>query len=165
MAENRTVQHKRKSPAILSRIVILLFLMMLLLFVNINSITHFFNRSSYEAVTATVIRPTTDDFLLLIPKVELSYQYKGQQYTDTKYFVLAPLFGLSSEEGEHLTIYVNTFAPNHSLFQVNFFRNILNWIFLLLMIACIINLVHRIRKYFFNKAKRNGGTHNETKME
>lgn len=165
MTKNKTKRRKPKTPAILSRIVILLFLVMLMLFVNINSISHFLNRSSYETVTATVIQPTTDDFLLLIPRVELSYQYQGQQYTETNYFFFEPLFGLSSEEGTELSLYVNSYAPNHSLFKVNFFHNILNWILLLLEAACIVNLVRRIQTYRSKKKEGKEAHINEKEME
>lgn len=165
MKQDKAKRHKIKSPAILSRIVIMLFLLMLMFFVNINSISHFFNQSSYETVTATVIRPTTDKFFLLIPKVELTYSYRGQQYTETNFFVLEPLFGLSSEQGTELTLYVNCYAPNHSLIKVNFFHNIINWILLLLEISCIINLVRRIRTFQSEKKKRKEAQTDEKKVE
>lgn len=147
MSKDRTRLRKPKSPAVLSRIVIFLFLVMLMLFVNINAICYLFNRSSYETVTATVLERTTDEFLLLIPKVKISYEFGGQQYTEENYFVLEPLFGLSSEPGTELTLYVNTYAPAHSLFQLHFFRNILNWLLLIFEAACIYNLVRRVRTY------------------
>ena len=147
MSKEKKKKHKIKSPAVLSRIVILLFLMMLMTFVNISSITHFLNRTSYDTVTAHVLQPTTDDFLMLIPRVEITYQYQGQTYNEKEYFVLEPLFGLSSEKGTELPLYVNIYAPTHSIFKVNFFRNIVNWILLILEAACIYNLVFRIRRY------------------
>lgn len=136
----------RKVPAILPRIVTLLFLVMILLFVNIDSFSHLLNYSSYERTTATVVKPETDDFLLLIPMAQIRYQYKGKDYTEDKFFVLSPLFGLSREPGQQLDIYVNTYAPNYCLFKVHFFRNIINWILLALIGICIHNMVRRIQK-------------------
>lgn len=138
--------HIRKAPPILPRIVILLFLIMILLFVNIDSFSHLLNYNCYERATATVVKPETDVFLLLIPMVQIQYQYDGKEYTEDKFFVLQPLFGLSREPGQQLDIYVNTNAPNYCLFQVNFFRNIVNWILLALIGICIYNMVRRIQK-------------------
>ena len=84
MDKDNTKRRKPKPPAILSRIVMFLFLVMLMLFMNINALCYFLNRSSYETVTATVVQQTTDEFLLLIPKVEVTYQFHGQQYTEKK---------------------------------------------------------------------------------
>lgn len=155
MKETNTKKSKVKSPAILSRIVIFFFFVMVILFVNINSLAYTFNRDSYEPVSATVMRATTDPFLLLIPQVEIRYSYDGQEYTEKKFFVLEPLFGLSSEPNTCLTLYVNTKAPNNGIFQVDFYKNILNWIIILLEIACIYNLIQRIRKYKKDKEVMN----------
>ena len=157
MRKENNKRRKIKSPAVLSRIVILLFLIMLMTFLNISSVTHFLNRTSYDTVTAHVIQPTTDDFLMLIPRVEITYQYQGQTYTEKKYFVLEPLFGLSSEKGTELLLYVNIYAPGHSIFKVNFFRNIVNWILLILEATCIYNLVFRIRRYRSEKSEAKEG--------
>ena len=157
MSNENKKRRKIKSPAVLSRIVILLFLVMLMLFVNISSVTHFLNRTSYESVMATVTRKTTDDFLMLIPRVEITYQYQGKTYTEKKYFVLEPLYGLSAEKETQLPLYVNIHAPEHSLFEVNFFRNIVNWILLILAAACIYNLSFRIRRYRSEKREAKEG--------
>lgn len=146
MAKKANRQGIRKPPAILPRIVILLFLLMVLLFINLDSISYMLNYGSYEKVTAKVVKPTTDNFLLLIPMAEIQYSYKGVTYTEEKSFVLQPLFGLSKEPGEELTIYVNTYAPNYCLIKVNFFHNLVNWLLLALIAICIANMVQRIRK-------------------
>lgn len=145
MSKQTNRQGIRKAPALLPRIVILLFLLMVLLFLNIDSVSHMLNFGSYEKTTATVVKPATDDFLLLIPMVEIEYSYKGVKYTEEKYFVFQPLFGLSRDPGEELTIYVNTYAPNYCLIKVNFFRNIVNWILLALLAICIANIIRRIQ--------------------
>lgn len=154
MNNGTTKRRKLKSPAILPRIVILAFLFMFMLFINIDSVSHLLNHGSYEKVTATVVKPTTDDFLLLIPRVELTYQYNGQQYTEKKFFIWEPFFGLSSEAGSKLDIYVNTYAPNYCLFKINFFRNIINWILLILIGAGIYNVIQKIRKYQIDKLQK-----------
>lgn len=146
MKKEEKKQRIRKVPAVLPRIVVLLFLLMVLLFMNIDSFSHLLNYSSYEGTTATVVKPDTDDFLLLIPMVQIRYQYEGNEYTDKKFFVLQPLFGLSKESGQQLDIYVNTHAPNYCLFRVNFFRNIINWVLLALIGICVYNIVRRIQK-------------------
>lgn len=144
MSKQTNRQKIRKAPALLPRIVMLLFLLMVLLFLNLDSVSHRLNSGSYEETTAKVVKPATDDFLLLIPMVEIQYSYKGVDYTEEKYFVTQPLFGLSREPGEELTIYVNTYAPNYCLIKVNFFRNIVNWILLVLIAICIFNMLRRI---------------------
>ena len=88
MKHNRLKWNQIKSPAVLPGIVTLFFLLMLMFFINIHSISHLFNRESYDMVTATVNRPATDKFFLLFPKVELSYRYQGQTYTETSFFLL-----------------------------------------------------------------------------
>lgn len=161
MAKTTKKRRRLKSPAILPRMVILLFLIMVQLFINIDSFSHMLNRHSYEEITATVLEPTTDDLLLLIPMVEIQYQYQGEEYTEKKYFLLQPLFGLSREEGTQLTVYVNKYAPNYCLFKVNYFRNILNWILLALLLVCIGNMVRRIREWRMNRRLRKEGMQHE----
>lgn len=156
MAKKAKRQRIRKAPAILPRIVILLFLIMVLLFINIDSMSHVLNFGSYEKTTAKVVRPVTDDFLLLIPMVEIQYSYKGIEYTEEKLFVLQPLFGLSREPGEELTIYVNTYAPNYCLIKVNFFRNVVNWLLLVLIAICIFNMIRRIQRKKEHKKSKKG---------
>lgn len=145
MRETKTKRHRIKTPAVLSRIVIFLFLLMIMLFVNINSITYLLNSDSYETVSATVVQSTTDKFLLLIPAVELNYHYSGEEYTERKLFILESLFGLSDETGTKLILHVNKTAPNHCLIDVSFFKNIVNWILLILEFVCIYNLIQRIK--------------------
>lgn len=156
MQNNKKKRHKIKSTVILSRVVVLAFLIMLLIFININSVSYLFNPGSYEKTTATVIKPTKDEFFLLLPSVEISYEYNEQTYTERKYFIGEPFFGLSDEPGSELPLYVNTYAPNHCLFRVNFFCNVFNWILLLLMIACLYNLRKQILTYEMNHSKRKG---------
>ncbi len=154
MTDTKQKKRKLKSPAVLPRIVILLFLLMLLLAINIDSVSYRLTSSSYEEVTATVVRKAKDDFLLLIPMVEITYTYEGTEYVEEKYFVIQPFFGLSREEGAHCQIYVNTYAPNYCLFKVHFFKNILNWILLILMVVCIYNLAWRIKRWRLERQDR-----------
>lgn len=156
MTKKENKQRIRRAPAILPRIVILLFLIMILLFVNIDSFSHLLNFGSYEKATATVVKPETDEFLLLIPMVQIRYQYQGAEYTEDKFFVLEPLFGLSRESGQELPIYINTYAPNHCLFRMNFFHNIVNWILLALIVIGIFNMIRRIQKKREQKQQREG---------
>ncbi len=158
MTKKENKQRIRRAPAILPRIVILLFLIMILLFVNIDSFSHLLNFGSYEKATATVVKPETDEFLLLIPMVQIRYQYQDIEYTEDKYFVLEPLFGLSREPGQELPIYINTYAPNYCLFRTNFFHNIVNWILLALIIIGVFNMIQRIRKKREQKTTEGGST-------
>ena len=162
MSKQTNRQEIRKAPALLPRIVIQLFLLMVLLFLNIDSVSHTLNLGSYEKTTAKVVKPATDDFLLLIPMVEIQYSYKGVEYTEEKYFVFQPLFGLSREPGEELTIYVNTYAPNYCLIKVNFFRNIVNWILLVLIAICITNIIRRIQIIRKDRKRRKEKKQHET---
>lgn len=162
MSKQTNRKEIRKAPALLPRMVILLFLLMVLLFLNIDSVSHVLNSGSYETTTARVVKPATDDFLLLIPMVEIQYSYKGIEYTEEKYFVFQPLFGLSREPGDELTIYVNTYAPNYCLIKVNFFRNIVNWILLVLIAICITNMIRRIRIIREERQRRREERQHET---
>lgn len=135
-----------KSPTMLPRIVTGALIFMLLLLINIDTCSYIMNHNSYEKTTATVTKTTTDTFLLFIPKVELTYEYNGAAYNESKFFILRPLWGFSSQESTKIPIYVNRYAPNHSLFQVNFCRNILNWFLLILMAVDIYDIVQRHRK-------------------
>lgn len=156
MAKKTNRQSIRKPPAILPRIVILLFLLMMLLFMNLDSVSHLLNYGSYEKVTAKVVRPSTDDFLLLIPMAEIQYSYKDVTYTEEQLFILQPLFGLSREPGDTLSIYVNTYAPNHCLIKVNFFRNPVNWLLLALIALCITDMIRRIKKKQTYRTQKGG---------
>ena len=73
-------QRARKTPPLLPRLVILFFLLMVLLFMNIDMCSRILNYGSYEKTTATIVAKKTDGFLLLIPMAELSYQYEGTEY-------------------------------------------------------------------------------------
>lgn len=160
MAKKTNRQGIRKPPALLPRIVILLFLLMVLLFMNLDSISHILNYGSYEKVTAKVVKPTTDDFLLLIPMAEIQYSYKGVTYTEEKLFVLQPLFGISREPGEELTIYVNTYAPGYCLIKVNFFHNLVNWLLLALIAICITQMIRRTQgKKTQSRRRKESKTH------
>lgn len=165
-------QKKKGLNRVLSPIVVFLFLLMVHMFINFDMITYAMNQDSYEEVTAVVAGPTTDKFLLLIPMAEIRYEYAGTEYEETKYFFLEPLFGLSSESGTQLPIYVNKAAPSHSLFKVHFFLNLLNLFLLILEVVCIYNVQKRIRegisvwKKGRKKRKKEGTAHeSETDYE
>lgn len=161
MTETTKKRRRLKTPAILPRLVILFFLIMVVLFINMDSVSHMMNRHSYEEVTATVVKPATDDLLLVVPMVELQYQYQGEEYTGKKYFLVQPFFGLSRDAGTELTVYVNTYAPNYCLFKENFFRNIANWILLALIVVCIGNMVRRIQKWRIDRRLGKEGAQHE----
>ncbi len=126
-----------------------LLVLLLLLVLNFDSTCYLFNHSHYEKATAVVVEEKTDLYLLIIPMVELQYKYNGTTYTADKFFVLQPFFGLSSEKGSELTIFVNTLAPEYVIFDTFFFRNWLNWILMLVNICCIL----RIYKLIHDKIK------------
>ena len=77
MQKKERKQRVRKTPPLLPRLVILFFLLMVLLFMNIDMCSRILNYGSYEKTTATIVAKKTDGFLLLIPMAELSYQYEG----------------------------------------------------------------------------------------
>lgn len=118
---------KRMTP-----IVMILVVIVALIFLNINSLTHALNRKSYERVTAAVVEKTTDPFAMVIPMATVSYVYDGNEYNESQYFITQPLFGISREVGTEHTVYVNTQAPNHFLFKEPFFVNWLNWLLILM---------------------------------
>ncbi|MCM1500961.1 MAG: hypothetical protein NC124_21085 [Clostridium sp.] len=147
-------QRKVTISKIMTPIVMLLFILVLLFLVNFHSFCHFCNRNSYEAVTATVTQKTTDPFVMLVPMVRIKYEYQGKAYEDRKYFFLQPFFGLPSEEGSKLTIYVNKEAPGYSIFKENFFRNMINWILLVFEGVFVSLLIRRIRQGFRIRKQR-----------
>lgn len=146
MQKKERKQRVRKTPPVLPRFVILFFLLMVLLFMNIDTCSRILNYGSYEKTTATIVTPKTDGFLLLIPMAELSYQYEGTEYKEDKFFVLPNLFGISNEAGQQITIYVNKTSPNYCLIQQPFYKNAINWILLLLLGVCIHNIVKLQKK-------------------
>lgn len=158
MCKIKNKRQRIKPTAILSRIVIFLFLLMIMFFININSVTYALNTNRYETVSATVVQATTDSFLLLIPAVEINYRYQEKEYKQKKLFLLESLFGLSDEPGTQLALHINKKAPSHCLFEVNFFKNIVNWILLIMEFVCIYNLVQRIKK---TKREKEGQTNEE----
>jgi hypothetical protein len=146
MTETTKKKRKIKATPILPRIVILCFLFMILLFMNVDSLSYLMNYKSYERAQATIAKTTTDDFLMVIPKVEIQYEYQGVTYTEEKYYVIPQRFSLPYEEGSSVGVYVNTTAPNYTLFRMNFFKNVWNWLLVALIVVCIINLTRRIKK-------------------
>lgn len=67
MQKKERKQRVRKTPPLLPRLVILFFLLMVLLFMNIDMCSRILNYGSYEKTTATIVAKKTDGFLLLIP--------------------------------------------------------------------------------------------------
>lgn len=135
-------------------IVMILFVLVLMFFFNFQSVCHCINRSSYDRVTATLTENTVDPLTMLVPMVKIKYEYQGISYEDQKYYVLQPLFGLPTEEGSELPIYVNKEAPGYSLFQMNFFRSFVNWILLLFAGVFLVFLIRRIRRGINNRKRR-----------
>ena len=157
MQKKERKQRVRKTPPLLPRLVILFFLLMVLLFMNIDMCSRILNYGSYEKTTATIVAKKTDGFLLMIPMAELSYQYEGTEYKEDKFFILPHLFGISNEAGQQITIYVNTTSPNYCLIRQPFYKNVVNWILLLLLGVWIHNIIK------LNKKKKEA-TH-ESQME
>lgn len=152
------MKEKKERKVTISRImtpmVMILFVLVLLFFNNFQSFCHFCNRSSYESVTATLTEKTSDPFTMLLPMVKIQYEYQGTTYEDKKYYILQPWFGLPTEAGSELTVYVNREAPGYTLFKENFFRNIVNWILLLFAGVFISLLYRRIRQGIHNWKKK-----------
>ncbi len=136
---------------ILTPFAVLLLLLFIHMLLNYDGFCYLCNRSSYEKQTATVSKATTDKFLLVIPMVELQYSSGGQTYTEKKYFVIPPLYGMSDEPGAQLPVYVNSLAPGYSLFRMNFFLCPINIVILLLEATCVCMLIFRIRKKIKNR--------------
>lgn len=149
-------QKKVRVNKILRPVSVWLLILFLQLIVNFDSICYMFNHSSYEEITAVVAEEKTDPYLLLVPMVNLQYQYYGQSYNADKFFVLQPFFGLSSEPGTVLSVYVNKLAPEYVIFHTNFFRNIVNWILVIINICCILRIYHLIRDKIKGRSVRKG---------
>ena len=79
MQKKERKQRVRKTPPLLPRLVILFFLLMVLLFMNIDMCSRILNYGSYEKTTATIVAKKTDGFLLLIPT-----DYNLRKYNITK---------------------------------------------------------------------------------
>ena len=154
MALEEKKQRKVTISKIMTPIVMILFILVLLFLVNFQSFCHFCNRNSYDTVTATVTQKTKDPLVMLVPMVRIKYEYQGETYEDRKYFLLQPLFGLPSEAGSELAIYVNKGAPGYSIFKENFFRNMVNWLLLVFEGVFASLLIRRIRQGFLNRKKR-----------
>lgn len=144
--EKMSKEKKNYISKILTFIVVILFLLLLQFVMNIDSITYFNNREYYEEIRVTVKNPSTDEFVMMIPKVDIQYMYNGQVYEESKYFVLQPLFGLEAKAGEVIPAYVNKNAPNYTLFKLNFFANWLNYMFLLFQVVCICRTITYIKR-------------------
>lgn len=154
--EKKELRRKKVTISkVMTPVVMTLFVFLLLLLMNLHSLTHFFNREEYQSVKATVVEETKDSFAMVIPMVTVYYQYGETTYEDKKLFVLQPLFGLSSQKGDELTIYVNQKAPNHFIFKENFFANGVNWLLLVFEGVFISLFVRRCRRIYLNhKEKR-----------
>ncbi len=153
-----SMKEKKEQRMTISRImtpvVMILFIAVLLFLMNFQLFCHMFNRDRYESVTATLVQNTSDPLTMMVPMVRIQYEYQGTVYEERKYYALAPLFGLTRQEGSDLEIYVNKTAPGHSLFRENFFRNIINWILLIFGGVFISLLIRRIRQGFRNHKRR-----------
>lgn len=135
---------KEKRMNVMTPLILTLFIITLLLFMNIQSVSYFLNTDSYRKVSAKVVRQTTDPFTMIIPMLDISYQYNGTEYEDTKLFVLQPFFGISSESGDEIEIYVNRKVPNYCLFVEPFYKNTINWFLVLFGVVFLEILIKRI---------------------
>ena len=113
---------------------------------NLDIITYLSNMGSYDRIDVQVKTPSTDEFIMMIPKVDIEYTYNGETYEESKYFVLQPLFGMKDNVGEILPAYVNINAPKYTLFKVNFFANWLNYLLLLFDVVCVCRIITYIRR-------------------
>ena len=73
-------------------------------------------------------------------------KYEGTEYKEDKFFILPHLFGISNEAGQQITIYVNKTSPNYCLIQQLFYKNVVNWILLLLLGVWIYNIIKLHKK-------------------
>ena len=135
--------------------IMMLFVTAILIFLNIQTLTYALNTEKYYAVSTTTTREKSDGFTMIIPMVEYTYQYQGQTYKDSKYFVIQPLFGLSNKSGTVLDIYVNKKVPDRTLLREPFERNLVNWGLLILWIFFIYIFIQRIiGNHKINKNRR-----------
>ncbi|MDY2922316.1 MAG: hypothetical protein SOT18_05700 [Eubacterium sp.] len=144
------MKRKKKNKGvnrILRLVAVFMFLLLAHILINFNGLCHLSNWSSYDTVTASVTKKTTDLYLLLVPVVEVQYTYGEKEYTERKFFVIQKSFGLSDTEGSKLEIYVNKKAPNHVMFKTNFFVNPVNYLILVLEVVCAILAWRRFREY------------------
>jgi hypothetical protein len=147
-------RRKIRVNKILRPISVWLFILLLQIVLNFDSTCYLFNHSNYEQITAVVTEEKTDPYLLLVPMVELEYNYNGQAYSLDKFFVLQPFFGLSSEEGTELSVYVNKLAPGYAIFKTFFFRNWINWLLMVISICCILRICQLIREKIRNRKSK-----------
>lgn len=138
-------QKKIRINKVLRPISVFLLILLLQLVLNFDSTCYLFNHSSYQETTATISEKKTDPYLLIIPMVSLTYDYNGQSYTTDKFFVLQPSFGISTQENETVTVYVNTKAPGYVVFKTNFFRNPWNWVLMMISVCCLWRIIQLIR--------------------
>ena len=72
------MKRKKKNKGvnrILRLVAVFLFLLLTHILINFEGICHLSNWNSYDTVTATVTKKTTDLYLLLVPVVEVQYTY------------------------------------------------------------------------------------------
>ncbi len=145
---------RRKRSAIF---VMLLFLILVHLLLNHDMLSVVLNAGTYQPVQATVTKETSDEFLLLLPKVELTYIYEGNGYATDEYFILQPLFGLEAVPGTKLEILVNQYSPEFIIIKTNFWANKINWIVLFFELLGIGYLIkHRKRPNIFKRMWNRG---------
>lgn len=148
---------------ILRPVSVWLLILLLQIVLNFDSACYLFNHSSYEKTTAVVLEEKTDLYLLIIPMVELQYKYNGTVHTVDKFFVIQPFFGLSSEKGSELSVYVNTLAPEYVIFDTFFFKNWLNWVLMAASICCILRIYKLIHDKIQDWKLKRGRRLNENK--
>ena len=156
--ETKKKRKRRKVDVnrILTPIVMILFVIALLMYLNLHAMRYALSSDQMDVVRATVVEKTVDPFTMVIPMVDLSYTYNGQEYQDKKYFVLEPFFQLQAIEGSTLVVYVNKKAPNHFMIQTKFYKNWINWLLLLFLFVFVVVLVRRCRWALQNRRDKKG---------
>ena len=97
------MKRKKKNKGvnrILRLVAVFLFLLLTHILINFEGICHLSNWNSYDTVTATVTKKTTDLYLLLVPVVEVQYTYGDKEYTERKFFVVQKKFWTFGYRGQ-----------------------------------------------------------------
>lgn len=137
----RKMAHRRYR--VIPSITIIVFITTLLILCNFPLVVRLFNVSDYTKQSVEVVKEGYDGLFAIIPKVTVSYTYKGTNYEE--FFLDYNKWLFFGDDFNY--VYVNKSSPSSILFIHSFWSSYVNIIFLLVILVCVVIIINNIRRF------------------
>ena len=144
---------KFKRYRLLPYITIIMLVTFLMILCNFPLFVYKFHSDAYRLETVTVEKTGYDGLFALIPKAEISYRYKGQPYT-AEVLDYNNILYLGSSFGATIEVGVLESSPENVVYFHNYWGSLVNIIFFVVNIVCVVILVNNVRRLIPQNAER-----------